>query len=58
MCLVITSVFGCAEVSDHHLAAGGHNLAVFLFAFNKNQIGFVCIFTLTLHATRGYMSLC
>lgn len=31
MCLVITSVFGCAEVSDRHSAAGGHNL-----------VGFVC----------------
>lgn len=28
-CLVITSVFGCSEVSDRHSAAGGQNLAVF-----------------------------
>lgn len=30
---------------------------LFLLAFNKNQIGFVFIFTLMLHMTRGYMSL-
>lgn len=41
-CPVIT----CAEVSDRRRAAGGHNLAVFLFAFNTNLIGFVFIFVL------------
>lgn len=33
--LVITSVFGCAEVSDHHSAAGEHNLAVFCLLLIK-----------------------